>query len=178
MMKTILSKSVRILPESVSGLTGTSTTIMMKSHPAFHIMVKPVGPLCNLACKYCFYLEKDRLFPPTEKWTMTPEILETFIREYIRSQPTPVVSFAWQGGEPTLAGLDFFRQVIRLQKKYSHGKRIENAFQTNGILLDDCWCEFLSENRFLVGLSIDGPQESHDKYRLSPEKRSITMAPD
>ncbi|MGC9363653.1 MAG: anaerobic sulfatase-maturation protein [Fidelibacterota bacterium] len=129
-------------------------------------MAKPVGPLCNLACKYCFYLEKDRLFPPAEKWIMTPEIVEKFIREYIESQPTPVVSFAWQGGEPTLAGLDFFRQVIRLQKKYSHGKRIENAFQTNGILLDDCWCEFLSENRFLVGLSIDGPQEIHDKYRL------------
>lgn len=132
----------------------------------FHIMSKPVGPICNLDCKYCFYLEKENLYPGNSRWTMSEEVLETYIRDYIETQSIPVISFAWQGGEPTLLGVDYFRKVLELEKKYANGKGIENAFQTNGVLLDDEWCEFLAENNFLVGLSIDGPRQLHDKYRL------------
>ena len=129
-------------------------------------MAKPVGPICNLDCKYCFYLEKERLYPGKSNWSMPDDVLETFIRHYIGAQPTPVVSFAWQGGEPTLLGVDYFRKAVKFQKLYADGKRVENAFQTNGILLDDRWGEFLSENSFLVGISIDGPREIHDHYRV------------
>ncbi len=132
----------------------------------FHIMVKPVGPLCNLDCGYCFYLEKEKLYPGTGQWTMPEDVLDKYIRDYIGSQDSPAITFAWQGGEPTLLGVDFFRKVVELEKKYSGGRKIENTFQTNGVLLNDEWCGFLSENRFLVGLSIDGPQEIHDRYRV------------
>src|ERR1043165_924016 len=97
---------------------------------AFHIMTKPVGPICNLDCKYCFYLEKEKLYPETEKWRMSDEVLDRYIQQYIQSQDIPEISFAWQGGEPTLLGVDFFRKVVSLQKKYADGKRISNAFQT------------------------------------------------
>ena len=137
----------------------------------FHIMTKPVGPICNLDCKYCFYLEKEKLYPekagaPLSHWSMGDELLESYIRQYIEAQSIPVITFAWQGGEPTLLGVDYFRRVVALQQKYASGKKIENAFQTNGILLDDEWCEFLAESKFLVGLSIDGPQPLHDRYRV------------
>lgn len=132
----------------------------------FHIMAKPVGPICNLDCKYCFYLEKENLYPETSDWRMSDDILESYIRQYIEAQNIPVVSFAWQGGEPTLLGVNYFRRIVELEKKYAKGKRIENAFQTNGILLDDEWGEFLAQNDFLVGLSIDGPRALHDKYRV------------
>jgi len=118
-------------------------------HP-FHVLAKPVGPLCNLACKYCFYLEKERLYPGNPQptgWTLPDEILEEYIRQYIASQPTPVVSFAWQGGEPTMLGVDYFRKILALQERHANGKRIENTLQTNGVLLDDAWCEFLAGNR-------------------------------
>ncbi|MDA2939089.1 anaerobic sulfatase-maturation protein, partial [Acidobacteria bacterium AH-259-A15] len=134
--------------------------------PSFHIMAKPIGPICNLDCKYCFYLEKENLYPGESNWAMGAEMLESYIRQYIEAQDVPVISFAWQGGEPTLLGVDFFRKVVELEKKYSNGKCIENAFQTNGVLLDDDWCEFLAKNKFLVGLSIDGPREFHDHYRV------------
>ena len=144
-----------------------SPTTHVANRPlAFHIMTKPVGPICNLDCKYCFYLEKEKLYPEESKWSMPEEVLEAYIRQYIEGQNVPTVSFAWQGGEPTLLGVDYFRHVVELQNKYAQGKRIENAFQTNGILLDDHWGEFLAENRFLVGLSIDGPRELHDCYRV------------
>ena len=133
---------------------------------AFHIMAKPIGPICNLDCHYCFYLEKEKLYPETPAWKMSDDVLESYIRQYIETQQVPVVSFAWQGGEPTLLGVEYFRKVVELQTKYAGGKRIENAFQTNGILLDDRWGEFLAENRFLVGLSIDGPRDLHDRYRV------------
>jgi len=136
---------------------------------AFHVIAKPVGPVCNLACRYCFYLEKTKLYPEENgfaAWSMREDVLESFIRQYIEAQEVPVVNFAWQGGEPTLPGLDFFTRVVELQKRYSGGKRIENGLQTNGVLLDDRWCEFLAGNRFLVGLSIDGPAELHDNYRV------------
>src|SRR5262249_54801477 len=104
---------------------------------SFHIMAKPVGPVCNLGCKYCFYHEKETLYPKTSKWLMSDEFLESSIRQYVEAQSVPVVSFAWQGGEPTLLGVDYFRKVVELEKKYANGKRIENAFQTNGVLLND-----------------------------------------
>jgi uncharacterized protein len=129
-------------------------------------MTKPIGPLCNLDCKYCFYLEKEKLFPTNENFRMSDEVLETYVRQYIEQQNSPEISFAWQGGEPTLLGVNFFRKVVELQKKYANGKRIANALQTNGTLLDDEWCEFLVQNQFLVGLSIDGPPKLHDTYRV------------
>jgi uncharacterized protein len=134
--------------------------------PAFHVMTKPVGAICNLDCKYCFYLEKENLYMGTTDWEMPEEILDSYIRQYIQSQKTPVITFAWQGGEPTLLGVDYFRLVVELENKHANGKKIENTLQTNGTLLDDRWCEFLAEYRFLVGLSIDGPGELHDCYRV------------
>jgi uncharacterized protein len=139
---------------------------MMESLAAFHVMAKPIGPICNLDCKYCFYLEKENLYPKTANWAMQDDVLESYIRQYIQAQNVPIVTFAWQGGEPTLLGVDYFRKVVDLQRQYGNGKRIGNAFQTNGVLLDDPWCEFLAENKFLVGVSIDGPPELHDKYRV------------
>jgi uncharacterized protein len=136
------------------------------AQPPFHVMTKPIGPICNLDCKYCFYLEKEKLYPDTKKWQMSDEVLEQYIRDYIAAQPQEEVHFAWQGGEPTLLGVDFFRAVVEMQKRYAHGKQIHNALQTNGVLIDDEWGEFLAENGFLVGVSIDGPRELHDCYRV------------
>jgi uncharacterized protein len=133
---------------------------------AFHVMTKPIGPICNLDCKYCFYLEKEYLYPEKTDWKMADDVLDSYVRQYIQAQSVPVISFAWQGGEPTLLGVDFFRKAVELQKRYSDGKRVENTFQTNGVLLDDEWGDFLAANRFLVGLSIDGPRELHDHYRV------------
>jgi len=132
----------------------------------FHIMTKPTGPICNLDCKYCFYLEKENLYPNTRQWAMQPPVLERHIEQYIAAQPHDEVHFAWQGGEPTLLGIDFFRTVVELQQKYSGGKQIRNALQTNGTLIDGEWAEFLAANGFLVGISIDGPREIHDFYRV------------
>jgi uncharacterized protein len=137
----------------------------------FHLLTKPVGPICNLDCKYCFYLEKEKLYPGENQWRMSDEILEEYVRQYIRSQPSPEIHFAWQGGEPTLLGVDFFRKAVALQNKFADGKIIFNAIQTNGTLLDDDWCEFLAANKFLVGLSIDGPAELHDKYRVDKRQQ-------
>jgi uncharacterized protein len=134
--------------------------------PGFHIMTKPTGPICNLDCHYCFYLEKEKLYPETSTWKMADNVLESYIRQYIEAQKAPVITFAWQGGEPTLLGVDYFRKIVTLEKRYANGKRIENSLQTNGILLDDRWGEFLAENRFLVGLSLDGPRPLHDRHRV------------
>jgi uncharacterized protein len=136
------------------------------SRPGFHVMVKPTGPICNLDCRYCFYLEKVRLYPGTSGWAMPDAVLETFVRDYIAAQDVPVVTFAWQGGEPTLLGLEYFRRVVEFQARFAGGKRIENALQTNGILIDDAWAAFFAEQAFLVGVSIDGPRELHDRYRV------------
>lgn len=133
---------------------------------AFHIMVKPAGAVCNLACRYCFYLDKGNIYPDVRDFRMSDEVLERFTRDYIAAQDLPEVNFAWQGGEPTTMGLDFFRRAIEFQKKHASDKRITNAIQTNGILLNDEWCEFLKANGFLVGLSVDGPRKIHDHYRV------------
>ncbi len=134
---------------------------------AFHIIAKPIGPICNLHCAYCFYLEKEKLYPDRHSWRMSDEVLESFVCQYIQLNEAPVVNFAWQGGEPTLLGIDFFKRVVALQRRYANGKTFENAFQTNGVLLNDPWCEFLAENRFLVGLSLDGPEHLHNTYRVT-----------
>ncbi len=138
---------------------------------AYHVMTKAIGPICNLDCKYCFYLEKEKLFPKDEQFRMSDTVLEAYIRQYIEGQEVPEVSFAWQGGEPTLLGVGFFEKVVELQRKYANGKRITNALQTNGTLLDDKWCEFLTQHEFLVGLSIDGPADLHDHYRVDKRDR-------
>ncbi len=132
----------------------------------FHVMTKPIGAICNLDCKYCFYLDKKGLYPDQKNFKMEDAVLDTYIRDYIASQSTPEVSFAWQGGEPTLMGLDYFKKVVELQEKYSGGKKVANAIQTNGTLLDKDWAVFLKKHEFLVGISIDGPAESHDLYRV------------
>jgi uncharacterized protein len=131
----------------------------------FHVLAKPIGPICNLDCKYCFYLEKEALYPQAARWEMADDVLESYIRQYIEAQRSPVVQFAWQGGEPTLLGTGYFRRVVALQKRYANGRRIENAFQTNGILLNDEWARFFVEHDFLLGVSIDGPRELHDAWR-------------
>ena len=138
---------------------------------SFHVMVKPVGPICNLDCTYCFYLEKEKLFGKTENFRMPDDVLDKYIHDYIHSQHTRDVLFAWQGGEPTLLGVDFFRKVVELQKKHGSGRVVTNSLQTNGTLLDDEWGGFLAENKFLVGISIDGPQELHDAYRVDKRQR-------
>jgi len=132
---------------------------------AFSIMAKPTGPLCNLNCTYCYYLEKRKLFPGNKSLRMEEPILDNFIKQYIESQDVPIVNFTWQGGEPTLLGLDYFIKILELQKKYSGGKSIENAFQTNGTKLNDDWCKFFTDNNILVGISIDGEEHNHDHFR-------------
>ncbi len=131
-----------------------------------HVMVKATGPVCNLGCDYCYYLSKADLLSTESRWRISEEMLENFIGQYIGRQNAHQIVFSWQGGEPSLLGLDFFRRAVELQKKYAPAHvRIENDLQTNGTLLDEQWCEFLRENDFLVGLSIDGPRELHDAYR-------------
>jgi uncharacterized protein len=133
----------------------------------FHIMAKPYGPICNLDCTYCYYLEKENLYPQSSHdFRMRDDVLDNYVRQYIETHPSDSIQFAWQGGEPTLLGVGFFERAVELQKRYANGKKIENALQTNGTLLDDKWGEFLSRNRFLIGLSVDGPQELHDAYRV------------
>lgn len=132
----------------------------------YHILAKPAGPICNLDCKYCFYLEKESFLKGENSYKMSDEVLENFIQKYISTQEIPEIQFVWQGGEPTLRNLDFYRKVLFYQKKHAGDKKIINSLQTNGILLDEMWCSFLKENDFLVGISLDGPKEIHDNYRV------------
>ncbi|MFQ5733503.1 MAG: anaerobic sulfatase maturase [Planctomycetaceae bacterium] len=144
-----------------------------------HVMAKPIGPICNLDCEYCYYLLKEELFPQGERWRMPEETLESFIRQYIDAQPpgAPEITFAWQGGEPTMLGVDFFRHAVALQKKHvPPGVKLVNTLQTNGVLLDDDWCRFFREEDVLVGLSIDGPAELHDRYRYDKKGRGSFAA--
>lgn len=134
----------------------------------FHVMAKPVGSACNLDCTYCFYLSKESLSGGPGPGRMNDETLEAFIRQYLEGVTGGDVVFSWQGGEPTLMGLEFFRKVVALERKYARpGQRVENDLQTNGTLLNEEWAAFLKEHRFLVGLSIDGPRELHDRYRVT-----------
>ena len=132
-----------------------------------YVMLKPTGAHCNLACKYCYYLEKNKLYPTAQRHLMSDEMLEQFTREYIEAQTMSQVLFTWHGGEPLLRSIDFYRKALSLQQKYAGGRRIDNVIQTNGTLLTDEWCEFFAQNHWLVGISIDGPQPYHDHYRLT-----------
>jgi len=137
-----------------------------RTPPRIHVLAKPTGATCNLDCAYCFFLEKERLYPGS-KFRMTDELLETYIRQLIEAHRSKEVTVAWQGGEPTLMGVDFYRRAIEYQDKYRKpGMTFENTMQTNGTLLDDEWCEFFKENDYLIGISIDGPRELHDTYRV------------
>lgn len=130
-----------------------------------YVMLKPTGAHCNLACKYCYYLEKNKLYDEGNRHIMSDELLEQFTKEYIESQAMDSVLFIWHGGEPLLRSLDFYKKAMSLQQKYACGKHIDNVVQTNGTLLTDEWCEFLAQNHWLVGISIDGSQDLHDHYR-------------
>lgn len=132
-----------------------------------YVMLKPAGAHCNLACKYCYYQEKNKLYPTAQRHLMSDEMLEQFTREYIEAQTMNQVLFTWHGGEPLLRSIDFYRKALSLQQKYAGGRRIDNVIQTNGTLLTDEWCEFFAQNHWLVGISIDGPQPDHDHYRLT-----------
>ena len=130
-----------------------------------YVMLKPAGSLCNLRCKYCYYLEKKALYTEQKNHVISEEMLDKFIREYIEAQTSPDVLFCWHGGETLMRPISFYRRAIELQRKYARGRRIDNTIQTNATMLTDEWCEFFRENNFLVGVSIDGPQEFHDEYR-------------
>ncbi|ODS98747.1 MAG: anaerobic sulfatase maturase [Lautropia sp. SCN 69-89] len=135
--------------------------------PRFHLLAKPSGSTCNIDCRYCFFLSKESLYPD-ERHRMSDATLEAYIRQLLESHRFPEVTVAWQGGEPTLMGLDFFRKAVALVDKHRRpGQRVEQTFQTNGVALDDEWCAFLEANNFLVGLSVDGPRELHDTYRVT-----------
>ena len=146
------------------------TTLPFTTTTPFHVIAKPIGAICNIACEYCFYLDKEKLYPHKSRseFRMSDEVLERYISQYIDAQPSSQeINFSWQGGEPTLLGLDFFRRAVALQKHYARpGQLISNALQTNGMLLNDEWCTFLRDEGFLVGISIDGAQTLHDRYRL------------
>ena len=146
-------------------------TLPANAPPGFHLLAKPSGSTCNIDCTYCFFLSKEALYP-NEKSRMSEDTLEVYIRQLIESHRTPHVTVAWQGGEPTLMKLEFFKRSVELVEKYRKpGQIVEHTFQTNGILLDDQWCSFFKEHNFLVGLSVDGPRELHDAYRVDRQKR-------
>ncbi len=131
-----------------------------------YVMLKPIGSKCNLDCDYCYYLEKANLYKNEEKaHVMSEKLLENFVKQYIESQTMPQIMFTWHGGETLMRPLSFYKKAVELQKKYGRGRQIENSLQTNGTLLNDDWCKFFKENNFLIGISIDGPQEFHDEYR-------------
>ena len=161
------SPAARTQPATSVGPMPELPKVWPRNAPSsFHVLAKPTGAICNLDCKYCFFLSKESLYAGS-KFRMANDTLETYIRQVIESQQTPQVTIAWQGGEPTLMGLDFFRHASALAQKYlRRGVSLEHTIQTNGILLDGEWCDFLRENNFLVGLSVDGPQEMHDAYRV------------
>jgi uncharacterized protein len=143
------------------------------THQAFHVMAKPAGARCNLDCAYCFFLKKAALYPGSDL-RMSDEVMEAYVRQTLDAHQTPSVVLAWQGGEPTLMGLDFFRRVVQVIKRYRKpGTTIEHTIQTNGVLLDEEWCKFLHDNEFLVGLSLDGPRQMHDAYRRDRAGNSV-----
>ncbi len=139
----------------------------------FQIFAKPIGPICNLNCDYCYYLEKEHLYPKVESFRMKDNILETYIVQHIEATTEQVIQFSWHGGEPTLLGVDYFRKIVELQQKHKPpNKQIINGIQTNGTLIDEEWSQFFAEAHFAVGLSLDGPQKMHDAYRVTKNHQS------
>lgn len=155
-------------PKYPSGITKwkirvEASRIMAKASRVFQVFAKPAGPLCNLECRYCYYRKKEGVLGP-----MSEDLLETFILQHIEASSTPEIRFSWHGGEPTILGIEYFHKIVALQRKHQPaGIRILNGLQTNGTLLDDAWCRFLAAEGFGVGLSLDGPREFHDRYRLT-----------
>jgi len=141
-----------------------STTFSPFAKPVY-VMLKPAGALCNLACDYCYYLEKGKLYPNVKNLVMSDELLERFIEQYMECQTMSSVLFTWHGGETLMRPISFYKKALELEKKYARGRQVDNCIQTNGTLLTDEWCKFFHDNNFLVGISIDGPQEFHDEYR-------------
>ena len=133
-----------------------------------YVMLKPAGAHCNLACQYCYYMEKSKLYDDVPRHVMSDTLLERFTQEYIEAQTMNEVLFTWHGGETMIRPLSFYKKAVELQRKYAGGRQIANAIQTNGTLLTDEWCEFFKENNWLVGISIDGLQGFHDAYRRTP----------
>ena len=149
-------------PFNISGNEPQSISIQPQ-----YVMLKPTGSICNLACKYCYYTEKKRLYPKVANQIMDEDLLERFTKQYIDMQPTPNVLFTWHGGETLMRPIKFYEHALELQRKYGHGRNIDNCIQTNATLITDEWARFFRNNNFLVGVSIDGPQEFHDEYRRS-----------
>lgn len=145
---------------------------MVKASREFQIFAKPIGSICNLDCHYCYYLKKEHLYPKGASFRMPDDILEEYIIQHIEASPEPVIHFSWHGGEPTVLGLDYFRKIAALQRKHlPPNRRIANGMQTNGTLLDEDWCRFLAAEGFAVGLSLDGPQEMHDRHRVAKDQK-------
>jgi len=139
----------------------------------FQVFVKPIGSSCNLGCQYCYYLEKEHLYPGRKSLRMPDHVLEEYIIQHIEASSDPVINFSWHGGEPTLVGLDYFRKIVELQHKHlPTNQKILNGIQTNGTLLDDAWCRFFKDEGFVVGISIDGPEDMHNRYRTTKNKKS------
>ncbi|MDR3268794.1 MAG: anaerobic sulfatase-maturation protein [Tannerella sp.] len=136
-----------------------------------YVMLKPIGAVCNLRCKYCYYLEKKGLYPEVKNHLMSDALLERFICQYMESHTMPQILFTWHGGETLMRNIDFYRKALELQKKYAAGRQVDNVLQTNGTLLNDTWCRFFKDNHFLVGVSVDGPRHCHDVYRKDREGR-------
>jgi uncharacterized protein len=145
---------------------------MVKASREFQVFVKPAGAICNLACRYCYYLKKEHLYPNDKSFRMPDDVLEDYLVQHIEASPEPVIRFSWHGGEPTVLGLDYFRKIVSLQRKHQpSNQRIANGIQTNGTFLDEDWCRFLAAEGFAVGLSLDGPQEMHDRYRITKDQK-------
>ena len=139
----------------------------------FQVFAKPAGSACNLRCRYCYYLEKKKLYPDTDHFLMAYNILEEYIKQHIEASTESTINFSWHGGEPLLAGINFYRNVLRLQSSYNReGRRIVNGIQTNGTLLNEEWCRFFAEEGFIIGMSIDGPEEPHNKFRRTKDDRT------
>ena len=145
---------------------------MVDASRQFQVFTKPIGSICNLDCDYCYYLKKEKLYPKGESFRMPHDILEEYIVQHIDACPDPVISFSWHGGEPTVLGLDYFRKIVALQRKHTPPNRsITNGMQTNGTLIDEEWCRFLAAEEFVVGISLDGPEEMHDRYRVTKNNK-------
>ena len=159
-----------ILREKRTNITNQSQR--HKASREFQVFAKPIGSICNLNCHYCYYLKKEQLYPKGESFRMPDEVLEKYIAQHIEASPNPAINFHWHGGEPTVLGLDYFRKIVTIERKYQPpGRIIRNGIQTNGTLLDEDWCRFLAAEDFTVGLSLDGPREMHDKYRVTKDQK-------
>jgi uncharacterized protein len=167
-----LLSNARIIKKSGKSTIGKNSAMVTASRE-FQVMVKPIAAVCNLDCNYCYYLEKKDLYPDSRLFRMPHDLLENYIVQHIAACPTELIYFSWHGGEPTVLGIDYFRTIVELQRKHQPaGRTIRNGIQTNGTLLDEKWCRFLAAEGFTVGLSLDGPREVHDCYRVTKSQKT------